>query len=70
MCTPSIVEVEDIQAENLIADRGYDTNDIVKAATKAGMQVVGAYPRTPYFLYSLTIMLASLLFKARFGVVL
>ncbi len=39
-CTQACDLIEDIQAENLIADRGYDTNDIVEAATKAGMQAV------------------------------
>ena len=36
-CTEACDLIEGIEAENLIADRGYDTNDIVEAATKAGM---------------------------------
>ena len=39
-CTEACGLIEGIEAENLIADRGYDTNDIVEAATKAGMQAV------------------------------
>ena len=39
-CTEACDLIEGIKAEKLIADRGYDTNDIVEAATKAGMQVV------------------------------
>ena len=39
-CTQACDLIEDIQAGNLIANRGYDTNDIVRAATEAGMQVV------------------------------
>ena len=39
-CTEACDLIEDIQAESLIADRGYDTNEIVEAATKAGMQVI------------------------------
>ena len=39
-CTEACDLIDGIEAENLIADRGYDTNDIVEAATKAGMQAV------------------------------
>ncbi len=39
-CTKACDLIEGIQAENLIADRGYDTNEIVEAATKAGMQAI------------------------------
>ena len=39
-CTEACDLIEGMEAENLIADRGYDTNDIVEAATKAGMQAV------------------------------
>ena len=39
-CTEACDLIEGIQAENLIADRGYDTNDIVEAAGKAGMQAI------------------------------
>ena len=39
-CTEACGLIEGIEAENLIADRGYDTNDIVEAATKAGMQAI------------------------------
>ena len=39
-CTEACDLIEGIEAENLIADRGYDTNDIVEAATQAGMQAV------------------------------
>ena len=39
-CTEACGLIEGIEAENLIADRGYDTNEIVKAATQAGMQAV------------------------------
>lgn len=37
-CTEACGLIEGIEAENLIADRGYDTSDIVEAATKAGRQ--------------------------------
>ena len=39
-CTEACDLIEGIEAENLIADRGYDTNEIVEAATQAGMQAV------------------------------
>ena len=39
-CTKACDLIEGIEAENLIADRGYDTNEIVEAATKAGMQAI------------------------------
>ena len=39
-CTEACDLIDGIEAENLIADRGYDTNDIVEAVTKAGMQAV------------------------------
>jgi transposase len=32
--------IEGIDAEYLLADRGYDTNSIVQTATQSGMQVV------------------------------
>ena len=32
--------IANIQAESLLADKGYDTNAIIKAALEAGMQVV------------------------------
>ena len=39
-CTEACNLIDGIEAENLVADRGYDTNEIVEAATKAGMQAV------------------------------
>ena len=39
-CTKACELIDGIEAENLIADRGYDTNEIVEAATQAGMQAV------------------------------
>ena len=39
-CTEACNLIDGIEAENLIADRGYDSNDIVEAAGKAGMQAV------------------------------
>jgi transposase len=39
-CTEACNLIDSIKAEKLIADRGYDTNEIVETATKAGMQAV------------------------------
>ena len=39
-CTKACELMNGIEADSLIADRGYDTNEIVEAATKAGMQAV------------------------------
>ena len=39
-CTQAVELVDGIDAEKLIADRGYDTNEIIETATKAGMQSV------------------------------
>ena len=39
-CTEASALIRDIKAENLIANRSYDTNDIVEAATKASIQAV------------------------------
>jgi transposase len=39
-CTKAWELISGIEAENLIADRGYDTNEIVETAARAGMQVV------------------------------
>ena len=39
-CTQACTLIQGIDAETLIADRGYDTNDIVKQAREAGMEVV------------------------------
>jgi transposase len=39
-CTGACELISGIQADNLIADRGYDTNEIVEAATRAGMHAV------------------------------
>ena len=39
-CTEACGLIEGIKAENLIADRDYDTNEIVETATQAGMQAV------------------------------
>ena len=32
--------IQDIEAENLLADRGYDTNNVLKAVEEAGMEAV------------------------------
>jgi len=39
-CTQACTLIQGIDAETLIADRGYDTNDIVKQARESGMEVV------------------------------
>ena len=39
-CTQALPLIEDIPAEYLLADKGYDTNSIVAQATEWGMQVV------------------------------
>ena len=39
-CTQARKLVEGIDADNLIADKGYDTNEIIKLAEDAGMQIV------------------------------
>ena len=39
-CTQACALIEGIDAEILLADRGYDTNEIVEQASKAGMEVV------------------------------
>jgi len=39
-CTKAGALIEGIKAENLIADRGYDSDEIVALAQRAGMQVV------------------------------
>ena len=39
-CTQACKLIEGIEAENLIADKGYDSNEIVEFAETAGMQVV------------------------------
>ena len=39
-CTQACVLIDGIDAETLLADRGYDTNDVVEQATEAGMKVV------------------------------
>jgi transposase len=39
-CTQAGALIEGIQAGHLLADRGYDTNEIVEMAKKAGMNVV------------------------------
>ena len=39
-CTQAGYLIEGLNAEQLIADRGYDTNAIVEQATKQGMEVV------------------------------
>ena len=39
-CTKAKKLIENIEAKGLIADRGYDTNEIVQFAVDANMQVV------------------------------
>jgi transposase len=39
-CTQATQLIDGITAENLLADRGYDTNDIIEKATQQGMNVV------------------------------
>ena len=39
-CTKAGGLIEDIEAENLLADRGYDTDYIINLAIKKGMNVV------------------------------
>lgn len=39
-CKEAIHLIEGITAENLLADRGYDTNKIISYAVNAGMNVV------------------------------
>ena len=39
-CKEAIHLIEGISAENLLADRGYDTNKIIAYATSVGMKVV------------------------------
>ena len=39
-CTEATNLIDDIEAQNLIADRGYDTNEIIETASQAGMQAV------------------------------
>ena len=39
-CGQAVNLIEGIDAEYLLADRGYDTNDILQAAEQAGMKAV------------------------------
>ena len=39
-CTQAIALIDGFTAENLLADRGYDTDALIEAAVLAGMQVV------------------------------
>ncbi len=39
-CKEALHLIEGISAEGLLADRGYDTNEIIAYATSAGMKVV------------------------------
>ena len=39
-CTQARNLIEGISAEYLLADRGYDSNDIIEQASKQGMKVV------------------------------
>ena len=39
-CTKAIELIDGIEAKNLIADRGYDSNNIVNTANSQGMNVV------------------------------
>lgn len=39
-CTQALALIEGFAAKYLLADRGYDTNKIIKEATRAGIQVV------------------------------
>ena len=39
-CTQALALLEGFAAESVLADRGYDTNKILKAASRAGMKVV------------------------------
>lgn len=39
-CTQGLALIEGIAAEHLLADKGYDTNQIVALASKSGMNVV------------------------------
>jgi hypothetical protein len=39
-CKEAVTLIQDFKAENLLADRGYDTNEIVAFALSKGMNVV------------------------------
>ena len=39
-CTEACTLIQGIDAQTLLADRGYDTNEIVEYAREAGMEVV------------------------------
>jgi len=39
-CTQALALIEGFAAKYLLADRGYDTNKIIKEATRTGIQVV------------------------------
>ena len=39
-CTQALALLEGFAAESVLADRGYDTNKILNAASRAGMKVV------------------------------
>src|SRR5215216_2155543 len=39
-CSQAYYLIEGINAQNLLADKGYDTNDIIEHAQKLGMEVI------------------------------
>ena len=39
-CTHAVTLIDGFAAQYLLADRGYDTNKIIKEATRAGIQIV------------------------------
>jgi transposase len=39
-CTQACTLIKGIDAQALLADRGYDTNEIIEQARKAGMEIV------------------------------
>ena len=39
-CTQAVKLIEGIDADNLIADKGYDSNEVINFAQSAGMQAV------------------------------
>ena len=39
-CTQAIAPIGGLTAENLLADRGYDTDALIEAAILAGMQLI------------------------------
>ena len=39
-CSQAYYLIEGIKVQNLLADKGYDTNDIIEHAQKLGMEVI------------------------------